>query len=471
MARRLRLHFASRRSSTDPLSESLGSHGERNAVGVAACSPGEILAHNSVLLKVTALSPDDANLQQCSSGFVPKARTGGCSKKSIVQISLQPRGKVSGDLNGTVEDGDPAASDGGPGSGSDGGSSSSSSMASDAGYCSSNSIFELEAPEKLRSSQERSQRGRKPMVPLRRCSSLVIFPKSPCNTPPASPVSPVAAPVLLPPARGSHQSTLLTFDRELSQGDSAEATCKGSANATASGRRLKKEASAEFKDTKHMVQFNIPLQDEPRSKMEEASKEIELSPTVDRSNRHSSSLLLHFGQQRPVVSRKGTTASTAIREGHLKAPNPPARSEGGQDPARKLYRSTSACLFSSSKSLDKNPKVLDSDMDVPEKKHLQRAIQRSFSLEVPYANTGILCHVSNPKLSSPCSPHVHIHLSPCYPAKLPNSVTDANTSHKGNVTPDSPSLSKKVSVIFLNYREPVRIHSHFHEKYSYRFGM
>lgn len=449
MARRLRLHFASRRSSTDPLSESLGSHGERSGVGAAACSPGEILAQNSVLLKVTALSPDNANLQQRCSGFGPQARTGGCSKKSIVQISLQTRGQVSGDLNGTVEDGDPAASDGGPGSGSDGGSSSSSSMASDAGYCSSNSIFEPEAPEKLRSSQERSQRGRKPVVPLRRCSSLVIFPKSPCNTPPASPVSPVAAPLLLPPARGSHQSTWLTSDREPSRVDPAEAACKGSANVPASGRRLKKEGSAEFKDTKHMVQFNIPLQDEPGGKMEEASREIELSPTIDRSNRHSSSLLLHFGQQRP---RKGAAASSAIREGHLQAPNPPARCEGEQDPARKLYRSTSACLFSSTKSLEKNPRVcsLDSDTDVPEKKLFQRAIQRSFSLEVPYANTGILCHVSNPKLSSPCSPHVHIHLSPCYPAKLPNSVTDANTSHKGGGAPDSPSLSKKVSVMFLN---------------------
>lgn len=452
MARRLRLHFASRRSSTDPLSESLGSHGEHSGVGVAACSPGEILAHNSVLLKVTALSPDDGNLHQRSSVFVPKAHTGGSSQKSIVQISLQPKGKISGDLNGTVEDGDPAASDGGPSSSSDGGSSSS--MASDAGYCSSNSIFESEAPEKLRSSQERSQRGRKARIPLRRCSSLVIFPKSPCNTPPASPVSPVAAPVLLPPARGSHPPALPVCDRELSQRDCTEATCKGSVNTAASGHRLKKEGSGEFKDTKHMVQFNIPFQDEPRSKREEACKEIELSRTVDRSNRHSSSLLLHFGQQRPMASKKGTVASTTIRAGHFKTPDPHPRSEGEHDPARKLYRSTSACLFSSSKSSERNPSVcsLDSDVDVAEKKHFQRAIQRSFSLEVPYANTGILCHVSNPKLSSPCSPHVHIHLSPCYPAKLPNCVTDATyNSNKENDTPDSPSLSKKVSLVFLEY--------------------
>lgn len=448
MARRLRLHFASRRSNTDPLSESLGSHGEHSGVGEAACSPGEILAHNSVLLKVTALSPDYANSQGCSSVFVPKAHTGGCSKKSIVQISLQPKGKVSGDLNGTLEDGDPVACEGGPGSNSGGGSSNS--MASDAGYCSSNSIFESEAPEKLRSLQERNQRGRKPRIPLRRCSSLVIFPKSPCSTPPASPVSPVAAPVLLPPARGSHQPT---SDRELSQEDYCAATCKGSTKVAASGQPLKKEGLEDSKDTKHMVQFNIPSQDVPRRKMEETSTEIELSRTVDRKNRHSSSLRLHFGQQRPMASKKGTAASTILKPGNLKASDPHACSEGEHDPARKLYRSTSACLFSSSKSLEKNSLIhsLDSDLDVPEKKHFQRAIQRSFSLEVPYANTGILCHVSNPKLSSPCSPHVHIHLSPCYPAKLPISVTEANSSQNENHTPDSPNLIKKVSLLFFGY--------------------
>lgn len=450
MARRLRLHFASRRSSTDPLSESLGSHGEQSGVSVAAHSPGEILAHNSVHLKVTALSPDYANLQRYSSVFVPKANTGGCTRKSVVQISLQPCGKVSGDLNGTIEDGDPAGSDGGAGSGSDGGSCSSS-MASDAGYCSSNSIFEPEAPEKHRTAQEKSQLCRKSRVPLRRCSSLVIFPKSPCNTPPASPVSPVALPAL-PPPRGSHQSSLQTPEGEFSQEDSTEGTCKGSSNAAVSGHRLRKESCpAEFRDTKHMVQFNIPLQDEPRSKMEEASKEIELSPAVDRASRHSSSLLLHFGHQRPILSRNGTNTATAVSEGHPEALNAAAHSEGEHDPHRKLYRSTSACLFSSTKSSEKNPKVCssDNDLDAAEKKHFHRAIQRSFSLEVPYANTGILCHVSNPKLSSPCSPHVHIHLSPCCPAKLPNSVTDVNTSHKGNDTPESPGLTTKVSVMFL----------------------
>uniref|UniRef100_A0AAQ5Z6P5 HECT-type E3 ubiquitin transferase n=1 Tax=Amphiprion ocellaris TaxID=80972 RepID=A0AAQ5Z6P5_AMPOC len=285
MARRLRLHFASRRSNTDPLSESLSSHGEESGVGVSAHSPTESLAHSSVHLKVTPLSPDYGS-NRYSSVFIPRVNTGGCNKKSIVQISLQPCGKLSGELDGSIEDGDPVVSEGGAGTGSDGGSCSSS-MASDAGYCSSNSIFEPEAPEKHRTTQERSVLSCKSKVPLRRCSSLVIFPKSPCSTPPASPVSPVALPAL-PPLRGSNQSSLQTSASEYSQ-DDEEAICKGSTTTAVSGlRHPKGNCSTEFRDTKHMVQFNIPLQDEPKCKMEDRSKVMELSSALDRSNRHSS---------------------------------------------------------------------------------------------------------------------------------------------------------------------------------------
>lgn len=451
MARRLRLHFASRRSNTDPLSESLSSHGEESGVSVSARSPTESLAHSSVHLKVTPLSPDFANLQRYSSVFIPRVKTGGFNKKSILQISLQPCGKLSGELDGSIEDGDPGVSEGGAGSGSDGGSCSSS-MASDAGYCSSNSIFEPEASEKHRTTQERSRLSCKSKVPLRRCSSLVIFPKSPCSTPPASPVSQVALPAL-PPARGSHQSSLSAS--EFSR-DDEEVTCKESASTAVSGNRLPKgSCSAESRDTKHMVQFNIPLQDEPKGKMEDMSKIKELSSTLDRSSRHSSSVLLHFAHQRPMMSGKGATTTATVNVEYPEAPNPAAHPKGEHNPCKKLYRSTSACLFSSTKPSEKNHKVCSSvkGQERPEENHCHRAIQRSFSLEVPYANTGISCHVSNPKLSSPHSPHVHIHLSPCCPAKLPSSVTDVNTSHKGNYRPESPAQNTKVSVKFLHWNK------------------
>lgn len=432
------MHFASRRSNTDPLSESLSSHGEDSGVGASAHSPAESLAHRSVHLKVTPLSPDYAN-SRYSSVFIPRVNHGGCNKKSILQISLHPCGKLSGELDGSIEDGEHGVGEGGACTSSDGGSSSSSSMASDAGYCSSNSIFEPEAPEKHRTTQERSALRSKSKVPLRRCSSLVIFPKSPCSTPPASPVSTVTLPAL-PTGRASNQSSLQTSASEYSK-DNEEVTCKESTTTAVGGHRHPKgSCSAEFRDTKHMVQFNLPLQDEdePKCKMEDRSKVMELSSALDRSNRHSSRVLLHFAHQRPRISGKGAPTE---------ATHPAAHPEGEHDAHKKLYRSTSACLFSS----EKNHKVCSSGkgQEKPEEKRCHRAIQRSFSLEVPYPNTGISCHVSNPKLSSPCSPHVHIHLSPCCPAKLPNSVSDVNTRNKGNNTPKHPNTKVSDTFLFL----------------------
>uniref|UniRef100_A0A6Q2ZAQ3 HECT-type E3 ubiquitin transferase n=1 Tax=Esox lucius TaxID=8010 RepID=A0A6Q2ZAQ3_ESOLU len=136
MARRLRLHFASRRSNTDPLSESLSHHGEEGGLSVSARSPAETLSHSSVHMKVTPgqlalalppLSPEYGNLQCYSSVFIPKVSSG--SKKSTLQISLQTRSKLNGELENSTEestDGETAVCEVGAGIGSDGGSCSSS---------------------------------------------------------------------------------------------------------------------------------------------------------------------------------------------------------------------------------------------------------------------------------------------------------------------------------------------------------
>uniref|UniRef100_A0A8C8LLL6 HECT-type E3 ubiquitin transferase n=1 Tax=Oncorhynchus tshawytscha TaxID=74940 RepID=A0A8C8LLL6_ONCTS len=127
MARRLRLHFASRRSNTDPLSERLSSHGEESGLCVSTRSPAEILAHSSVQMKaipgklalaLPPLSPEYGNLQRYSSVFIPKVNT--VSKKSTLQISLQPRGKLNGELENSTEGGEPGVCEVGAGSGSDG---------------------------------------------------------------------------------------------------------------------------------------------------------------------------------------------------------------------------------------------------------------------------------------------------------------------------------------------------------------
>lgn len=378
MARQLRLHFASRRSNTDPLSESLSSHGEDTEASVSAHSPAESLAHTSVHLKVTPLSPENGILQQHSALFIPRINAGMCNKKSVVRIALQPCGKLSREVDGTTEDGE-----GGACTGSDKGSCSS--MASDPGYCSSNSIFESESLEKQRTTQEHSILRCKSKVPLRRCSSLVIFPKSPCSTPPASPDSSVAV-------AANETSQDLDTSCEVFSGVSGQFPPKGSCSVCKAARNI--------------VQFN---------KMEESNRVLEQSCTLDRLNRHSRCVRLHFAHQKPVLPGN-------VHLGHSEAfhrlPHPPDK----QEATKKLYHSTSACLFSK-RPPDKKKRA--SEKGQP---HSHRAIQRSFSLEVPYPNTGISCHVSNSKLSSSCSPHVHIHLSPFCPNQLPNDVNSHLTS-------------------------------------------
>ncbi|XP_064849190.1 E3 ubiquitin-protein ligase NEDD4-like [Oncorhynchus masou masou] len=472
MARRLRLHFALRRSNTDPLSESLSSHGEESGLCVSTRSPAEILAHSSVQMKVIPgklalalppLSPEYGNLQRYSSVFIPKVNT--VSKKSTLQISLQPRGKLNGELENSTEGGEPGVCDVGAGSGSDGVScSSSSSTASDAGYCSSSSsIFEPEFPDQRRASHDRSLPRRKARVPLRRCSSLVIFPRSPCNTPPASPVSPVALPAL-PLARGSYQTShqLQLSPSEPPQEDET-GTSKASIATAMNGLRLSKSSfpSAEFRDTRPMVHFNIPLPDKPKDKMEECEK-TDHSATLDRPCRDKadlsanldqhSSVLLHFAHQRPIsgkASRNRTTVNVECPESPTQAP----QSEGECCPRHiKLFRSTSACFLPSTKLSERSHIAGLADngngQEMPEENHCHHALQRSFSLEVPYHNTGISCHVSNQKLSN--SPHVHIHVSHGSGARVSSPVIDVNTNHKRDHIQKSPARKTTVS-FFLHW--------------------
>uniref|UniRef100_A0A8C7QVR4 HECT-type E3 ubiquitin transferase n=1 Tax=Oncorhynchus mykiss TaxID=8022 RepID=A0A8C7QVR4_ONCMY len=474
MARRLRLHFASRRSNTDPLSESLSSHGEESGLCVPTRSPAESLAHSSVHMKVIPgqlalalppLSPEYGNLQRYSSVFIPKVNTGSGSKKSTLQISLQPRGKLNGELENSTEGGEPGVCEVGAGSGSDGGSCRNST-ASDAGYCSSSSIFEPELPDQRRAAQERSLPRRKARVPLRRCSSLVIFPRSPCNTPPASPVSPVALPAL-PPVRGSYQTShqLQLSPSEPLQEDET-GTSKASIATAMNGLRLSKSSfpSVEFRDARPMVHFNVPLPDKPKDKME-ACEKTDRSENLDRH----SSVLLHFAHQR-LMSGKASTNRTTVNVECPESLTQAPQLEGECGPRHiKLYRSTSACLLPSAKLSERSQSARRADngngQEMPEENHCHHALQRSFSLEVPYHNTGISCHVSNQKLAN--SPHVHIHVSHGSGARVSSPVIDVNTNHKRDHIQKSPARKTTVSFFLHWVGHKSRVKGHLRLKMTY----
>ncbi|XP_073671886.1 E3 ubiquitin-protein ligase NEDD4 isoform X2 [Paramisgurnus dabryanus] len=335
---------------------------------------------------------------------------GGC-RKSTVQISLQPC-KQSGDTDG--EEGEIASCEGGNGSGYDGGSCGSST-ASDPGYCSSNSIFESEVPDRKTQAQDKTVTRRKARAPLRRCSSLVIFPRSPCTTPPASPVSPVASPMIppLPPSgRGSfqtsHQMQLSSTDVPH---DDTQLTSKGSVATAVNGLRLSKTscASAEQRDAKAMVNFNVSA-DQPSG--------------PERTERHSSVLLR-------LPSKKGNPAKSKLNGDCSKPPDGPQSDDVPVSQKAKLYRSTSACMLPSGRppSTERRHNTCPTSSN-SSKKDSRHVLHRSISLEVPCENTEISCLVSNGAHihSGNGPPHVHIHVSRGTGTKKTNTPKDSSAT-------------------------------------------
>ncbi|OCT86969.1 hypothetical protein XELAEV_18020659mg [Xenopus laevis] len=332
MAQRLRLHFATRRSNTDPLSESSG-HGLDSNIHMCfkrlspTTSPGVIQMR---------LSPRQTLQNSFAPEIIPIHRghsvSSPCKKSSSVQISLQPsrnsRCHQSGNTMPAMEDicvvnaykdginssfttsnnynCQPAindncistgtstengssfsisASDNGPYSSNSSDYGSCASTASDAGSCansilsdSSSCTYSLsdsnylnalpngnalfmnpeEISEFLRSKLEeplpinkcnfhfdldytekeevKLPARKKTKIPLRRCSSLVIFPRSPSDTPPTSPTS------LVPPtSRGFYQTSyqLMLSSNDFTQKEEQVAS-KGSLLTAVNGVRLSK---------------------------------------------------------------------------------------------------------------------------------------------------------------------------------------------------------------------------------------
>lgn len=441
MARHLRLHFAARRSNTDPLSESC-SHEVDDGLGTPARSPAEPLTHsNSFHMKVTPgqlalglppLSPDYGSLQRHTTVFVPKVNSSSGNRKTTLQISLHSSSRQNLDAEGCgggVEDTDPGIYDGSAGVGSDGGSCSSST-ASDVGYCSSSSIFESDVAER-KTSHDKGTCRRRTKAPLRRCSSLVIFPRSPCTTPPASPVSPVATPLLAPSTRGSFQTS---HQLQLSTTDASLDEPKVSVASAVNGVRLSKSGAqpAEVRDARPILHFSVSLDSPMRSEQPEGH----------------SGVLAHSANQPPLPPGKGNVARSVVNIDCCKSSEKSEEANTNRKANRnpKLFRSTSACMlptgkFSTEKRHHTCPTIGKSNASQEISFH--RGLQRSISLEVPVLNTGISCHMSNTEQLSRMNgaAHVHIYVSRGNGVKVPNLPKDTSAREKKEQAFTSPGVS------------------------------
>ncbi|XP_075016240.1 E3 ubiquitin-protein ligase NEDD4 isoform X1 [Calonectris borealis] len=444
MARRLRLHFATQRSNTDPLSET-----SEDALDSNNCmyfKKSQNSAPNVTQMKLTPRQVAYAPVMQQVINQEENATVSSLQikKSTSLHISLQSRKYSgcfrSGDPVATGEDtsfigisnegncgarivvdhrsndgllsntalcngslGSIAASDSGSFSSagsdygscasttSDGGSYSNSVISdsgsgtlstSDGTFCSSvvhgdssyRSTINKCNPYRNNSSQETLCRSnttfdqdalsvrKKTKIPLRRCSSLVIFPRSPSSTPPASPVGSGQL-----PRRGAYQTShkLIISPSELAQKED-QTISKGFLSTAVSGLRLSKTvcSSGEVRDIRPLY-LNTSLQD--KSQILNSSEQA----TCEEVSDGFSCISVHL-TQRAFASSSEMVNSCCSPELNLNS--------SAKYPHLKLARSTSACLPS---KIDSEYQTNINELERPnaQMSKTHHVLQRSVSLE------------------------------------------------------------------------------------------
>ncbi|KAM4749507.1 E3 ubiquitin-protein ligase NEDD4 isoform 2-T2 [Rhinophrynus dorsalis] len=528
MARRLRLHFATRRSNTDPLSESSGDGLDSN-IHMCFKRLSQTSAPSVIQMRLSprqivqrSPSPELIQLHQDNSVYPP-------SKKSTsLQISLQPsrngRCHQSGNTEGAPEDisfvnaykdgincsynmsgnyschpvindstilnstsadkGSScsiAASDSGSYSSNSSDYGSCTSTTSDAGSC-ANSIlsdnsscsfsvgdgnyftsmphdnsafkstvdnnvpcrnnnlhkfllrnkdnfnFDLDSTEKEQVVKYPARKKTK--LPLRRCSSLVIFPRSPSDTPPASPTS------LVPPSnRGPYQTSyqfMLCSKEPVPKEE--QASSKGFLSTAVNGVRLSKNncTIGEVRDIKPLY-LNDSLQE---------GGHLSHGPEKTHSLKDGfSSISVHVSHQRPLSAGCETTRD------HVK---PKMREEDPQmnvvakNCHIRLLRSTSA--YSPSNKIAECQVNINTDQEhknVPKSKSTH-VFQRSIS-EGPQQKLSSSYNLkyNNTKLGSS---HLHIQFAPGTESRI-------SSYKKQSIKTPSIELCGKPSVKFHKTRD------------------
>uniref|UniRef100_A0A8B9RRU0 E3 ubiquitin-protein ligase NEDD4-like n=1 Tax=Accipiter nisus TaxID=211598 RepID=A0A8B9RRU0_9AVES len=443
MARRLRLHFATQRSNTDPLSETsenvLDSNNcmyfkksQNSAPNVTqmkltprqvAYAPvmqqvinqEENAAISSLQIKKSTSLHISLQSRKCSgcfrsgdavatgedTSFIGIGNEGNCGARIVVDHRsndslLSNSALCNGSLSSIAASDSGSFSSAGSDYGScasttsDGGSYSNSVVSdsgsgtlstSDGTFCSSvvhgDSSYRSTAnkcnPYRNNSSQETLCRSntafdqdalsvrKKTKIPLRRCSSLVIFPRSPSSTPPASPVSSGQL-----PHRGAYQTShkLIISPSELAQKD--QTISKGFLSTAVNGLRLSKTvcSSGEVRDIRPLC-FNTSLQD--KSLILHSSEQA----TCEEVSDGFSCISVHL-TQRPFASSSEMVNGCCSPELNLNS--------SAKYPHLKLTRSTSACLPS---KIDSECQININELERPNAQisKTHHVLQRSVSLE------------------------------------------------------------------------------------------
>ncbi|XP_063105308.1 E3 ubiquitin-protein ligase NEDD4 isoform X2 [Cavia porcellus] len=216
--------------------------------------------------------------------------------------------------------------------------------------------------------------SRNAKIPLKRCSSLVIFPRSPSNTPPTSPTS---TGVL--PSKGSYQTShqFIISPNEVAHREDGS-SAKGFLSTAVSGLRLSKIvcAPAEVRDKR-------PLHSGSSQKKVVISNNSPKQTVCEKSSEGYSCVSVHFAQQKAATLDYDTTNGDCKLEMSEIPLNFDAK-------YTKLGHRTSACL-KSTQHMDYQRKC-NAELRKPtsqiNKNHT--VLQRSISLGGTYPNTSCL---------------------------------------------------------------------------------
>ncbi|XP_032153264.1 E3 ubiquitin-protein ligase NEDD4 isoform X3 [Sapajus apella] len=217
--------------------------------------------------------------------------------------------------------------------------------------------------------------SRNTKIPLKRCSSLVIFPRSPSNTPPTSPTSPCT---LL--SKGSYQTShqFIISPNEIAHNEDGTGA-KGFLSTAVNGLRLSKTVytPGEVRDIrplhrKGLLQKKIVI-----------SNNTSKQTACEKSSEGYSCVSVHFTQQ------KATTLDCGTTNGDCK----PEMSEiklNSDSEYIKLMHKTSACL-PSSQNIDYQINI-NGELERPDSQMNKNhgILQRSISLGGAYPNISCL---------------------------------------------------------------------------------
>lgn len=275
--------------------------------------------------------------------------------------------------------------------------------------------------------QEALSVRKKTKVPLRRCSSLVIFPRSPSSTPPASPVTSGQM-----PHRGAYQTShkLIISPSELAHKED-QIVSKGFLSTAVNGLRLSKTgcASGEARDIRPLY-LHTSLQDKSQI----------LNSSEQAAHESLSCISVHL-TPRAFASSSEMVNGCCSQELNLNS--------SAKYPPLKLTRSTSACLPS---KIDSEYQMNINELERPnaQMSRAHHVLQRSVSLEGSRQKVSCCLSSLKYKCHNARTSQLHIQFKPGNEGKTSGVKKRYGTS-KREISNTSLWRPHKVSV--LTYRK------------------